>query len=490
MELYTSAVSLFHQALSATENPFLKNDAAFNLAQAMSSFADVTDELEGPSSAEASREFRVTATKMLAPVLSAQIMYLQNKDAIDQSASAPEASTAPAAPVEGEEMDVDSGDKSAKGPTAEDLENINYPTPDSLVDTILMTVDLGTTMWEGMTPPQPPSDGEQQSIREMLELARHLGPLGRQAEIDLAETKVLLAFDAIMWDIYRDEVQPGLNIERNGEMAVKAMERILQTLETQPANDATVKADILATIANTELSSAQRYITLAQKFTPAEQYGAGAWAQLSSAAGHYNTALKLPISASTPKEFRPSAYIELLKNTLLRARLAPICETSARNSQALFDNCSAYGVKASEALGWNYPHLPSSKTGMTPFYSEPLSTPHPAGWDMEMLSRDLALTLLRVCFYAKDEKILTEPGTQAMYEMAAKSIVDSIVSVPAGPRRLMPVDIGRYVGDIEDEEGKITPEEDAWWKEVGQGIRRGLDDNMSKAAQAVQNMFD
>jgi hypothetical protein len=320
----------------------------------------------------------------------------------------------------------------------------------------------------------------------MLESVRSMAPEGRQAEIDLAEIKALLTYDSIGWELGRAEVQANTPVER--PPAIKALERLLESLDAQPAADSTVKSDILMTIANTQLEYAQRYVLLASKFAEnAPAYGAGAWAQLSAAAGHLNAAAKLPRTAATPAEFLPNCYIELLKSTLMRARLATIHEPALRNAQALFDNCAAYGAKAAEALKWNYPRLPSSKTGMTPLFSDSLSVPSPAGWDMEMLARDLALNLLRVCFFAKTETILTETGTAAMYEMAAKSLVDSLKSIREDPRRLGPRDIRRFVGDIEDSEGALSPEEVAWWKEVEEGLH--VVEDTSAAAQQVNAMF-
>lgn len=448
----------------------------------------MTDEIEGTSGAESSRELRTTATQMLGPVLSTQAVWLQGQEALaaqgGEGATENAEPTAPAPASTDEQMDVE-----GEGQTASGTRDLTHaPTPDALVDTVLLLVDIALTLWDTLTPPQPPTEGEQQSTREMLEMARGFAPAGRQAEIDLAESKVIITIDSIMWDMLREQIQgPDREVLTGTEMACKVMERILSSLDDEAPTDETIRTDILTTIANAEIAAAQRCVVLAKKGNAAEN-GQTAWTQLSQAATHLNTAVKLPVTARTPREFRPNCYIELLRVTLERARLAPFNETSARNAQALLDNCSAYGVKAAEALDWNVPRLPSSKLGMTPFMNDDLRPPYPSGWDMEMLARDLLLLQLRVCFYAMSGQILKEDGTKEIYEHSAEAIVKAIISVPVGPRRLNPRDLERFVGDIEDAEGTITPEENEWWKQVGQGIRKGTEENA--ALNAAQSQIE
>lgn len=490
MDLYSSAMALYNRALQGSDSPYFKSDAAFNLAQAFSAVADITDEYQGPDGAQNARELRVAATQLMGPVLTTQIIGVEmlsdkkDDDAASEAAAAhtETGTTSTAAVPEQEEIDVDGED------TKTEREEVNVsvekaPTPDALVDTTLFLVDIGTTLWDSVTPPQPPSEGEQQAMREMLDMASRLGPPGRQAEIDLANIKVLLTLDSIMWDMFRAQAQPGSGVERGCESAAKVLERLLESLGASPPDDTTVKADILATLANTEVAGAQRYVTLAKRSPTPAPLAQSAWALLSSATQHLAAAADLPVTLNTPKEFRPNCYIELAKVTLDRARLAPYNDTAAHNVQQLFDNCSAYAGKAAAALGWNFPRLPTAST-TTPFFTDDLSPPYPAGWDMEMLSRTLALLLLRICFFAIHGGVLKTEGAEVLYEHAAKSVVDAIISVSSGPRRLMPKDIARFVGDIEDEEGGVCDAEVQWWEQVRQGILRGLPPAEAAATEA------
>lgn len=482
LDCYMNSVKMFQSALKLTEDPLCKNDAGFNLAQAMNATADVIEEWHGrdDASREHGKELREGALWLLNTVIQAQLTYVQGKQHLEEEKAKGEAAETkpsvdePAASGDGMDVDQPASEEKVEKETKE-VYPANEPTPDALVDTLLLAVDIGVTAWNYADPPAPPSDEQQEAIRGLLGVAREYGGDGRQAEVDLAECKVLLAVDGLMYDQLKDQITPGTTgLEENVGLAVKTLVGVLKSLDTQPADDASVRADILESLADTEMQHALRLQYFFHKGHTDPQRASTAWSQLSASATHLTEAAKLPVVFSTPKEFKPNLYLSLLRNTLARARLAPYNETAATNAQKLLDNCAAYAAKASDAVGWKFAKLPRENDPQpNPFFVEPLEVPFPAGWDMEMLARDTQLLMLRVCYFANSgvfgDKIDKDP-----YSGAATAILDGITSVSAGPRRLMPSDVKRIVSDLEDEEGTLSDGEKEYWTEITQRIKRHL----------------
>lgn len=87
-------------------------------------------------------------------------------------------------------------------------------------------------------------------------------PAGRQAELDLAEIKVLLTMDRIIWDMYKGEAKAGSGIEKSLDGAIAAIGTVLTSLDAVPAEDSTVRPEILTTLADTHVTIANRLIFL------------------------------------------------------------------------------------------------------------------------------------------------------------------------------------------------------------------------------------
>ncbi|GMK57908.1 hypothetical protein CspeluHIS016_0407420 [Cutaneotrichosporon spelunceum] len=477
LDVWSGALMLFKRAYGATEDPSNKNDAAFNLAETFHSLADVIEEYQGERARPQAKELRENAAKLLEPVVSTSFMFAMNRE------DGKDADAASEAAGEGEGMDVD-GDKPADdmavdadaAPVAPGEEEFkpagSAPTGDSLADAVLLMADIGITLWNYFSPPQMPPDSEQESIGGILDTARKFVPATRQAEIDLMETKMLLQLDSNMWDMVKDQVTPGSGMDATLEKATAAIERILNSLDTSPSDDSSTRADILTTLADTEMAAAARFMMLVPRTQEPAALGTRAWAQLSSAARHLTQAAGLPVTASTPSEFKLNVYLALMRSTLLRARLAPINATAAANAQKLLDNAAAYAAKAADASGWKLAKLPRANDPQpNPFFAEPLVPPFPKGWDMEMLTRDVQLLMLRVVYFARTGMFDVDIDS---YESAGKAIVEGIQSVKNGPRRLMPRDLERFLSDIEEEEGPMGEGEKTFWGKIRARIEAGV----------------
>lgn len=461
LDCYSSSIQMYQKALNMTDHPNRKNEAAFNLAQTMNATADALEEYQAgndeSSAREQGKELREGAAWLLNPVLQSQLTWVKGLEAL-------------------EEQKKEKGDMEVDGDDDKDKEDEDMPTRDALVDSLLLQMEIGMALWTYGDQTAPPSDEQQEAIRGFANVAGMFGPPNRQPEIDLAECKVLLAVDGAMYDIVKDQVQPGSGVEGNIAMAGKAVETVLKSIDSLPAGaeDPSVRADSLVTLAEAEMSHAARLHYFFHKGTANPEMATTAWSQLSAAATHLSAAAKLPVTAHTPREFRPSLYLSLLNATLSRARLAPFNETAASNIHKLLDNCAAYASKAAEAVGWKFALLPRENDPQpNPFFVEPLTVPFPAGWDMEMLARDTQLAMLRVCYFAKSG-VFGDKIDADFYSAAATAVLDGITSVSAGPRRLMPSDVKRYVSDVEDFEGKISEGEVEWWKDVDERVQRHL----------------
>ncbi|BEJ12883.1 hypothetical protein CspHIS471_0300570 [Cutaneotrichosporon sp. HIS471] len=478
LDVWSGSMMLFKRALQATEDPSNKNDAAFNLAETFHSLADVVEEYQGERARQQAMELRESAAKLISPVVDANFMFAMAREDVKDADAASETA--------GEGMDVD--DKSTTkdddmavdaAPVAPGEEGFkpagSTPTGDSLADAVLLMADIGITLWNYFSPPQMPPDSQQEAIGGILETARRFVPPTRQAEIDLMEAKMLLQLDSNMWDIVKLQVTPGSGLDSTLDRAAGAIERILTSLDASPSDDSSTRADILTTLADTEMNAAARLMTLLPRTQDKAPFSARAWSQLSSAARHLTQAAGLPVTASTPREFKLNVYLGLMRSTLLRARLAPINAIANSNAQKLLDNVAAYAAKASEAAGWKLCKLPRSNDPQpNPFFSEPLVPPFPMGWDMELLTRDIQLLMLRVVFFVGTGMFDAANVDKDNYESAGKAIVEGIQSVKNGPRRLMPRDLARFLSDIEEEEGQLSDDEAAFWAKIKARIEAGV----------------
>jgi hypothetical protein len=357
-----------------------------------------------------------------------------------------------------EGMDVDE----AGGEEATYEEHL--PTPSALIDTILALTEVHLSLWITVDPLQPPDETQQTAVRAILDRAAQWCPPGRQAELDLAEMKVLLAMDGIIWDLFKAHATPASGSLQSLEGASAALSRLLDSLDDQIPDEPTVRAEILMTLAECHTKIANRSLFLSGQLPPGPNpLAQQSWFNHSQAITFLTKALELPITADTPKEFRPSILHELSKGSLARARLAPVNETAQRNLGQLVENASAYAARAGDALGmaWVKMETAAAQTSKAEF-------PTPRGWDMEVLGREVILQQIRVCLFASEMELAMAAKGKLNQGMASLLVMLKGVDKD---RKVMKRDIERWMEDLEDDEVILSPTERVWWTKVAAEIK-------------------
>ena len=448
--------------MTLTESTLLQLDAGFNLAEALLDLGGVIEDLH-PDRADQVRKLRSEAKDILEGVFSGQEEYIVTNAEdleVDQASAMADSQTieepepATTAPGEDAEMEVDDSTGEDGGEQAETYET-HVPTPAALVDTALILIDTHLTLWTTVSPQTPPTQEQQLAVRSILDRVSKHTPVGRQAEMDLAEIKVLLAMDEIVWEAFKAEATVGTGIEKSLEGAVAALTSLLASLDIHPAEEPTLRAEIMTVLADTHQTIAHRLLFLVPQLPPGPSpLAQSAWFNLSQAVTHLGKALDLPSSADTPKSFKPSVLLALSKASLSRARLGALNDTAKRNGAQLVDNASTYAVRAADALGWGS-YVKTSGFG-------PASPPHPSGWDTEWLARSVILQYLRIAYVTTATGAV--PEAKEKFASVEKTTVEKLRALQS-ERRIQPADVERWVEEIKGEESMEVAELD-WWKRV------------------------
>ncbi|WVF69738.1 hypothetical protein IAT40_004517 [Kwoniella sp. CBS 6097] len=485
LPLLRKSIDLYKLATSLTNSPLLRMEVGYNLSQSCSGLADVLEDLDPEASGEEVRKLREEARDVLQDVMEGQEAYLNATREENDEAETEEVVEEVEGGAEGESMEVDpdassgedgedvggEGDKSATFET-------HLPTPSTFIDTVLSLLELHLSLWESTATPRTPTEEEQTAVRAILDRAAPLAPPGRQAELDLAEIKVLLTMDSIVWDLFKLEAKVGMGLERSLEGAIAALGAVLASLDITPPEEQTVRPEILTTLADTHMVTARRMMLLNPQLpagpSPLAQQ---AWFHLSQATTHLSAALDLPTSAMTPKEFKPSVLLSLSKASLSRARLSPIHETAQRNVVQLLDNATTYAARAGEGLGWRFIRIDGSASVASGGLSLSIGgggmgagadgLPWPAGWETEALGRSIAFQQIRVCLFASKTDLLSEEN-RARYKIGLDKVVGKLKALGGsnGERKIGVKDLERFLGEIEDDEGGVLEIEKSWWAEL------------------------
>jgi hypothetical protein len=457
----TTSIELYRHAVTLTENTLLQLDAGYNLAQALLELAEVIEDLHSER-VDQIRSIRNEAREMLEQVMLGQEEYiaanaedLEMDQASEMLGQAEAAGPGEEVPVEGEGMDVDApAATDGEGDQETSTYETHVPTPGSLVDTALLLVDTHLTLWKSLQPSSPPNEAQQIAVRSILDRAGKIVPPGRQAEVDLAEIKVLLAMDEVVWEAYKADAKAGTGVEKSLEGAVSALTTLLESLDVQPPEQPTLRAEILTTLAETHSTTAYRLLFLAPQLPPGPSpLAQAAWFNLSQAVTHWGKALDLPSSADTPKTFKPSVLLELSKASLSRAKLKDVNETAKKNAAQLIDNSLTYAIRAAESLAWG--------SFVKPGIGAP-AAPYQGGWDMEWLARTVLLQLIRIGFVAQNDMPVTEQ-TKKQLEVSGRGLIKRLEGL-GGDRRISAGDFQRWVEEIIDEEEGISDAEREFWQ--------------------------
>lgn len=457
-------------------------DVAFNLAQTFTTLADIMDDLRTTDDAEkddAVLKLRNDAKVTLAEVMDGQEAYLRTVAAQggEDTEEAEEVVEQIEGGAENQSVEVDAEDKEDdEGGGNTSTWETHLPTPSTYIDTVLALIDLHLLLWESTPTPQPPTEEEQIAVRVILDRAASIAPTGRQAELDLAEIKVLLAMDRIIWDMYKGEANAVSGIGNSLDGAITAIGAVLTSLDSVPAEDSTVRPEILTTLADTHVTIANRLIFLNMQLPPGPSpLAQTAWAHLTQATAHLISAVDSPTDANTPREFKPSVFLSLSKVSLARAKLASINDTAQRNVVQLFDNATTYANRAGETLGWRFLRLgpaPPSVGGTLSIGGGSIGgkdLPYPSGWDSELLGRNIALQQVRVCLYATRTELLPAESKE-QYQEGLNKVLEKLGKVEEGERKITGKDVERWLGEMEDEEDAFGEVEKGWWTEVTAGL--------------------
>ena len=466
MSYLTTSIELYRHAVTLTESTLLQLDAGFNLAEALLNLGEMIEDLH-PDKTDQVRKLRGEARDILEGVLSGQEEYIiANAEdlEVDQASAVVDAETIDESaeqPAVTEDADMEVDEVPAEGGEQTETYETHVPTPSSLVDTALILIDTHLTLWTTASPASPPTQEQQLAVRSILDRVSKHTPVGRQAEMDLAEIKVLLAMDEIVWEAFKAEATIGTGIEKSLEGAVAALTSLLASLDIHPAEEPTLRAEILTILADTHQTIAHRLLFLVPQLPPGPSpLAQGAWFNLSQAVTHLGKALDLPSSAETPKTFKPSVLMALSKASLARARLGGLNDTAKRNAAQLIDNASTYAIRAAEAIGWGS-YVKASVFGAP-------APPYPAGWDTEWLARSVILQHLRIAFVTTSTEIV--PEVKEKFATAKKTTVERLKGLQ-GERKLTSADVERWVEEIKDEE-TIDESELKWWKSISDTLSK------------------
>jgi hypothetical protein len=437
-------------------------DAGYNLAQALSDLAVMLDDLTLEDEAELRiRDLRIEARRILESVFEGQEEYLRLtvesrdenvvEDEIDHAANG----------GEGGDMELDTKGEAGDGDAGDEQETFqtHLPTPSTLLDTTLLLLDIHLSLWATQSPPQTPSVEQQTVVRSLLDCTAPHVPPGRQAELDLAEIKILLTMDDIVWDIFKGEARVGTGVETSLEGAITALDALLASLDVLQPDEPTLKAEIITTLAETHTIIANRQLFLTPQLPPGPSpLAQGAWYHLTQSTTLLANALGSGAPPGSPKTFGPSIFLNLSKASLRRASLGSVNDAAKRNGKQLLDNAITYGNRAASGLGWNFATIDFAAQG-----DIAVDLPWQSGWDAEALARMVPLQLLRVCWYSQSLDI--DESEKVRYSGAGRALVTRLNRLDAR-RKLVAGDVERFIAEIEDAEQGMTVDEKAWWSSV------------------------
>lgn len=457
-------------------------DAGFNLAQSDTALADMLDDLSGDLEGPRIKALRMEASNVLSQVLAGQEAYLaqQAQEATEEtqeSAGGDEMEVEAGSGTEaaGEATDIVEGaNEAAARPDAAEAQDdegetstyeTHLPTASALLDTALAFVDVQLALWESALPLALPTDEAQAVVRNIMDRAAPHCPSERQAEMDLMEIKILLALDTIVWDMFKSDARVGTGVERSLEGAIGALTSVLSSMDASPPEDPTIRADAVTTLATCHSTLANRFMLLSPQLPPgANPLAQQAWFHQSQAVTLLGKALDSPL-AGAPKEYKPNVLLDLSKASLARARLGDVNDTAKRNLAQLVENASAYAARAGEALGLPWVRL--NGPASTQLSTAEVELPSPAGWDAELIGREVVLQQIRVCLYASEMDL--EMTVKGKLNDGMSKLFQLIKRVPE-ERRIGASDVERWVEDIVDEEGVISDKEKTWWERVVQEL--------------------
>jgi hypothetical protein len=469
--LLTSSLSTYRQALTLTQDPLLESDTAYNLAIGLIEWADLAEDFVFPGITITSgvaglgeqgiERTRIEARELLEKVCVFQQAYLSTHP--EDSEENPDL---------GQDAEMNIDEEADEGPSSNMFET-HIPTPSSLLDTLLLIVDLDISLLGALDPDlnsailtAEPTQIVIKRAQALLREARKVDTIGLLTTIKESELATVLLDMGILFDPAVDS--PAV-ISKEPEAQLIVLRQLKERLDgLQPQADS---LDVDTKLAySTALSNLHGLV--ARVATP--------WEQLSSSITITNKALALPFSILTNPLSQASLSLDLGHTSLRRAFLAietnsQRAEVAVKNLAVLLKNAETYTNRALTALSWASLASEaasgfSSSTGGT--LSIGLSSsasssnlPPTQGWDHERLGRSAVLTLLRTLWYSSSDMFGPTHVAPAGAQDKGAKLLSKIKALKA-ERRIDPVDVERFVEEFELEEGGLRDEEALFWNGV------------------------
>lgn len=424
-----SSIELYMTSQNLTTDIYLLADARFNLARAILDLVEMAEDVGDEGSVlgdKGAAGWRAEAFELLKSVGQVQANFLQS--GADDS-NEPQQTESSKADNDGEGGVADEdGDEDS-------VYEQQLPTQESLLDTLLMMIDVRTAAAAaGNVVPQ----NERLEIGTLLDQARNACEQMTDAQ--------QRASAELRWLIASVEAKRAAGDTGTPDDATK-----LSGLLTS-ATDEDVRNEGLTTLLDLQAAQAGQSVPdiawriLSQATKTGTDY-------LAASAGS-TPSIQMGGAVLTPRAlFRASLYNTLSTLALRRGLLSDAgLETATKNLKALLVNAETYARKALEELQWN--SIATAASGA-------ITMPAPAGWSAECVGRTAIFALLRALFY------LSEAAVPADVAAAAKTRLQVLLDrVRTIPRPVTPQDLERFIDDVSTDEGPLRSQEMAFWKRL------------------------
>ena len=468
--LLTQSIELYRAALTITPDPLLESDSAYNLAIGLIDLADIAEDFQLPGAASGSRspiylnedrvtEIRLEARSLLEDVVRVQDGYIASQGGIEAFKS----------DVLGDEPEPD-GDQdmsgaSTPGGVASYEEHI--PTPMTLIDAILLIVDVDISMLGALDPDVSPevlssefAIGTLGHAWTALAKARQISGESPSISLTVKESELVLILVGLGMEI---DLTTGAIVPPTSAGQIRIVRECLNK---------TTALQQLALFASAEVEAKLAfYDTLIELYKTSSRLNATenpatAWDDLGKAVQACTAALELPFSVVTNPLSRASLSLELSRVSLRRSFL--LLAAAEKNRATLLKNAETYANRSLVALSWG--SLATEQTGIgagSGTLSIGLGSgaatgtiPPTQGWDHERLARTTSLTLLRILWIGS-----TGP---APAPVKAEKLLTSVKALGKGSeeRKIARIDVERFVEETELEEGTLREGEVKFWEGV------------------------
>lgn len=413
------------------------------------------------------REIRLEARNLLEDVVKVQDGYIASQGGVQ----AFESDVLGDEPDPEGDQEISMSGSSTPGGAASYEEHI--PTPTTLIDAILLIVDVDISMLGALDPDVSPE--VLSSEFAVGTLAHAWSALAKARQINGETPSIALVVKES--ELIMILVGLGMEIDLNtgGIVAPSAAGQIrlvrqcldktiaLQQLGFFPTAEVEAKLNFYDALIELYKTSSRLNAT---------EHPAIAWDDLGKAVQACTAALELPFSVVTNPLSRASLSLELSRISLRRSFLPlPAAE---KNRGTLLKNAETYANRCLVALSWG--SLATEQTGVGAG-SGTLSiglgsgavtgqVPPTQGWDHERLGRTTGLTLLRILWIGSTTMGSAPAGSSTTAK--AEKLLRAVKALGKGSeeRKVGRIDVERFVEEVELEEGVLRDGEIKFWEGI------------------------